>query len=156
MHTMKSVLCVLFIAAAIVGLCVFPAQAQKNSASQEAVAAAVLAYHGALAKGDRTAALNLLAADVVILEGGGLESREQYLAHHLADDIKFAQAVPSQRSAIQVTVSGDVAWATSTSETKGSFRNRDIDMVGAELMVLSKTEKGWLIRAIHWSARPRS
>ena len=115
--------------------------------------ATVRAFHHALATGDPTGALRLLAPDAVILEGGGRESRDEYAAHHLAEDIEFARAVPIERSALQVTVSGDVAWANSTSVMRGAYRNRVIDAIGVELMVLSRTATGWVIRAIHWSSR---
>ena len=94
----------------------------------------------------------LLAPDAVILENGDRET-ESYLDHHLQADIKFAQAVPTRRSKADVTVSGDTAWAVSTSVTQGTYQSKPIDLVGAELMVLSKTSAGWVIRSIHWSSR---
>ena len=156
MQTMKIVMRILVVVTLTIGSWTVPALARKTEADREAAAKVVQTYHEALAGGDEKAAMQLLAADAVILEGGGLETREEYLSHHLTDDIRFAQAVPSRRSPVQVTVNGDVAWATSTSETQGSFRNRAIDIVGAELMVLTRTDTGWVIRAIHWSSRPRS
>lgn len=144
------------IVAVLLAAQVFPAQAQKTNADMAAVEKTVRSFHEALAAGDSNGALQLLAPDVVVLESGGLETREEYQSHHLAGDIEFAQVVTTRRSAIQVTVSGDVAWASSTSETQGNFRKRAVNSTGAELMVLSKTTKGWVIRAIHWSSRPRS
>ena len=67
-------------------------------------------------------------------------------------DIAFAKAVPSVRRDEQVTVSGDVAWVSANSESRGRFRDRPVHLVGAELMVLTKSEAGWTIRAIHWSS----
>ena len=113
------------------------------------------AYHAALASGDGEAALALLSDDAIILESGGLETKAQYADHHLPGDMAFAQAVPRTRGDIHVTGHGDVAWAWSTSETKGTFRDREIDSVGAELMVLVRTDDGWKISAIHWSSRRR-
>jgi ketosteroid isomerase-like protein len=113
----------------------------------------VRAFHQALAAGDSVGALRLLAADAVILESGGRESRDEYAAHHLAEDIEFARAVPIGRSALQVTVSGDVAWVSSTGRLNGTFQARPVDLAIAELMVLSRTAAGWVIRAIHWSSR---
>jgi len=52
-------------------------------------------------------------------------------------------------------VHGDAAWATSTTETAGTFQSRPIDSIGTELMVLSRETGGWRIRAIHWSSRAR-
>lgn len=141
----------------LVLLFLFPAvlRAQTDSPDSAAVAQAVTDYHAALARGDSVAALALLAPDAVILESGGLESRDEYRAHHLPGDIGFARAVPSRRGPIRVTLAGDVAWAISSSETTGTFRDRAINSTGVELMVLSRTPEGWRIRAIHWSSRSR-
>jgi ketosteroid isomerase-like protein len=130
------------------------ARARKRPAADStAVTATVHAFHQALAAGDAGGALRLLAADAVILESGGRESRDEYAAHHLAEDIEFARAVPIERSALQITASGDVAWVNSTSLVRGTYRGRAIDAAGVELMVLSRTATGWVIRAIHWSSR---
>ncbi len=131
------------------------ALAQPAPGDSAAVARTVAAYHDALAQGDSAGALGLLAPDAVILEAGGRESLAEYRSHHLAADIAFARAVPSRRGAVRVTVAGDVAWAASTSETRGSFNGRTVDSRGAELMVLTRSPSGWVIRAIHWSSRSR-
>jgi len=120
---------------------------------ENAVVAVVDAYHSALASGDSTTALSLLAEDVTILETGGVEDKEHYRSGHLAGDMRFAQAVPRERSEITVTVSGDVAWAWSTSTTQGRMGDREVNSRGAELMVLSRAGDAWRIRAIHWSSR---
>lgn len=128
------------------------AQAAPDSA---AAVAAVAAFHAALARGDSTTALALLAPDAVILESGDLETREEYRAHHLPADIAFVRAVPSTAESRDVVVSGDVAWVTSTSRSAGTFRDRAVNSLNAELMVLSRDSTGWRIRAIHWSSRTR-
>jgi ketosteroid isomerase-like protein len=116
------------------------------------VAATVLAFHAALAAGNAKAAANLLAPDAMILEGGERETREAYVTHHLPEDIKFSRAVPGTHGPIDVVISGDVAWATSTSVTQGTYQSKPLKLVGAELMILSRTPSGWQIRAIHWSS----
>ena len=126
--------------------------AQRDSA---AVAATVDRFHAALVAGDSLAALAVLAEDVVVLESGGSESRDEYRSHHLPGDIAFARAVPSQRGPLQVRMRGDVAWASRTSITQGEYRGRAINSAGVELMVLSREPDGWRIRAIHWSSRTR-
>lgn len=130
-------------------------QAQVAPGDSAAVAGTVRAFHEALARGDSSAALGLLADDAVILEGGGRESRDEYRAHHLPADMQFAAALPAQRGPIRVVLVGDVAWATSTSETRGTWREREVNSAGAELMVLTRRGTGWAIRAVHWSSRTR-
>ena len=128
----------------------------QSSADSGAALAAVERFHQALEKGDSLAALDLLAADAVILESGGREDKAEYRRHHLRGHIAFAGAVPSRSGRRRVTIEGDVAWVTSTSTTTGEYRGREIDVRGAELIVLSRGPQGWRIRAIHWSSRPRS
>jgi len=133
------------------------AGAQRSTASDSADVAGVVArYQAALAAGDSTTALSLLANDAIILESGGVEMREEYRSHHLPADIAFARAVPGQRSGLRVVVRGDAAWVSSTSTSTGEYRGRQINSRGAELMVLSREPDGWKIRAIHWSSRNRS
>lgn len=134
------------------------------SASDSSDAAqAVTSFHAALAAGDSVSALRLLAPDARILESGEVESREEYRRHHLPADITFAQAVPSRQALLGVVVLGDVAWVSSTSESKGTWNGCAVNSVGAELMVLSRDPHApqaapdgaprWVIRAIHWSSR---
>jgi ketosteroid isomerase-like protein len=134
------------------------AQAQQGKTESDSanVAASVTRYQTALATGDSIAALALLAADAVVLESGGVETREQYRSHHLPADISFARGVPAIRGNLRVVVRGDVAWVSSTSTSRGEFRGRQINSSGAELMVLSREPDGWKIRAIHWSSRNRN
>jgi len=136
-----------------VGIQVGAADVQAQTEAE--VAAVVDAYHSALAAGDSTTALSLLADDVVILESGGLETKAQYRSGHLAGDMRFAQAVPRERGEIAVAVMDDVAWAWSTSVTEGRMGEREINSQGAELMVLAHVGGDWRIKAIHWSSRQR-
>jgi ketosteroid isomerase-like protein len=118
-----------------------------------AIVATVAAFHHALSTGDSAGALALLAPDAVILESGDLETRAEYAAHHLAADIEFSRAVPSQQVTTRVYQEGAVAWVASVSTSRGTFRDRAIASQGAELMILTRTAAGWRIRAIHWSSR---
>lgn len=130
-----------------------PVQAQSATADTAAVASTVRAFHDALARADAATALRLLAPDAVILENGSRETREEYGAHHLQADIQFAQEVPAHRTGIRVTVTGDAAWVISTSTMRGSLRGKPVNSTGTELVVLTRAEAGWVIRAVHWSSR---
>jgi ketosteroid isomerase-like protein len=146
-----------FRAARLAALLVLAPIAGPLAAQEPAeVVAIVQAFHAALLRGDSTAALALLADDATILESGGRETKAEYRAHHLPADIAFVQAVRGEVVTPDVTVMGDVAWAASTSASRGEYKGRAVDAVGAELMVLSRTREGWRIRAIHWSSRSRS
>jgi ketosteroid isomerase-like protein len=132
-----------------------PVAAGAQQSDSAAVASVIERFHAALASSDSAAALALLAPDVTVLESGGVETLEEYRSHHLPGDIQFARAVPRSRAPIKVTLAGDMAWATSTGVTQGEFRGRAINSNSAELMVLTRSGGGWLIRAIHWSSRAR-
>lgn len=136
----------LLLATAAFALC---AETQDDAAT---VAKTLEQFHAALAHGDDKAAMTLLAPDAVILESGSGESRSQYEAHHLPEDIMFAKAVQSTRSDIEVHVDGNTAWLTSRSRAEGSFEGKAIKSSGVELAVLTRTADGWRIRAIHWSS----
>ncbi|MDZ4865105.1 MAG: nuclear transport factor 2 family protein [Gemmatimonadota bacterium] len=129
--------------------------AAQSRTDSLAVVATVQTFHQALAQGDSTAALALLAPDATVLESGEIETRAEYRSHHLAADISFTRAVPGSTGPIAVVIHNDAAWATSTSITVGKFDGRAIDSQGAELMVLSRTAGLWQIRAIHWSSHAR-
>lgn len=124
-----------------------------TSPDSAAIVATVAAFHHALSTGDAAGALALLAPDAVILESGDLETRTEYAAHHLAADIEFSRAVPSQRVTTRVYQEGAVAWVAAVSTSQGTFRDRPVASQGVELLVLSRTAAGWRIRAIHWSSR---
>lgn len=138
---------------ALVAMTFLGGPSDASAQAEAEVIAIVDAYHAALASGDSTTALNLLAEDVTILESGGIEDKNHYRSGHLAGDMRFAQAVPRERNEVRVTVSGDVAWAWSTNTAQGRMGDREINSRGAELMVLSRSTEGWRIRAIHWSSR---
>ena len=111
---------------------VFGYAAPPVEAQEAAVIEVIEAFHAALAAGDSTKALSLLADDVVILESGGTEDKSHYRSGHLSGDMRFAQAVPRERSEVDVSILGDVAWAISTSVTQGRMGEREINSQGEE------------------------
>lgn len=144
----------LFRLIALGGLLATPAVVQAQSVEADVIAV-IDSYHSALASGDSATALAMLADDVTILESGNVEDKEHYRSGHLAGDMRFAAAVPRERSDITVTLMGDVAWAWSTSITEGQMGEREINSQGAELMVVAREGGAWKIKAIHWSSRAR-
>jgi ketosteroid isomerase-like protein len=127
--------------------------AQASLPETAEISATVERFHHALVQGDRAAALVLLAPDVVILEGGEAQTRAEYEREHLDEDIAFARTTTTEHSQLKIEQQGDAAWVTATSKTTGTFNGRKIDSVGVELVVLTRSESGWRIRAIHWSNR---
>jgi len=132
---------------------VIPLSGQGSIADATSVAAVVDAFHAALKNGDAPGALLLIADDAVFLEGGRIETRAEYAANHLPEDIKFEKAITSAQHKYRVVVLGNAAWAISTSDMTGTFENQPVNLAGAELMVLSREAGSWRIRTIHWSSR---
>ena len=132
-----------------------PGASSCRAADSAAAMRVVSRFHETLKRGDTTGIQALLAPDLKVLEGGGVENRQEYLSHHLSEDIEFAKAVNEKKTSTSYTCDGNVAWLVSTSTSTGTFNGRPIDSVGAELMILNRTTKGWKIRAIHWSSARR-
>jgi ketosteroid isomerase-like protein len=132
-----------------------PAAAQAPANDEASVMAAVKAFHTALAAGNAVAAMQVIAEDALMMEGGNIETRAEYEKAHLPADIAFEKAVTAKRTPVRTVVRGDTAWVTTSADFTGTFENRPVDFVGLELMVLSREPAGWRIRAIHWSARNR-
>lgn len=111
-------------------------------------------FHAAQARGDSLASLGFLAPDVVIFESGGVEvSREDYRHHHLPLDVQFAAATKREVIDQRTWFEGDVAWVLTRAKVTGEFRDRVINSLGVETMILRLSPDGWRIVHIHWSSR---
>ena len=130
-----------------------PPVAVMSSEAQEA-AKAVDAFHAKLVSGDAAAAAALLADDALIFESGHAErSRAEYASHHAGADAAYAAAVPSRLTRRNGLVDGDTAWIVSESRATGKYKDKPVDRVTTETMILRKTAEGWRIAHIHWSSR---
>ena len=129
-----------------------PAQSPSDSA---AAAAVVEQFHAALAAGDSARVVSLLADDVVIAEAGAIETRTEYIGHHLGADMKASRSSKGDRTVVRVTVMRDAAFiaARTINPPTGAQGNTGSEL--AELMIVSRTSSGWRIRAVHWSSRRR-
>src|SRR5262245_59455734 len=128
--------------------------ATDTAADTAAVGAVVDAFYGAMKSADKMAAMALIAEDAMFVEGGRLETREQYETNHLPADIEFEQAVAGNRTSMRVTIDRDAAWVIATTEYHGTFENEPVNFLSAQLMLLTRQEPNWKIRSIHWSSRP--
>ena len=113
----------------------------------------VNAFHAALKRGDATAALILMAEDVVIFESGGVErNRAEYETHHLKSDAAFSAATTRTPISQTIASDGNLSSVMSVEFVKGTFRDRPVNSRSVETMVLRKTEGRWRIIHIHWSS----
>lgn len=114
----------------------------------------VAAFHQALAAGDATRAIALLAPTVEIYESGHVErSRNEYAGHHLGADVQYARATTNRVLRQNEHVSGDIAVVLRETETTGTYSGRAVHQLGTETAVLRKDGDGWLITHFHWSSR---
>ncbi len=141
--------------ASMVTVVAAPVALTAQTKDEADVRAVVAAFGKALASGDSTAALALLHPDVVIFEGGGWETLEDYRKGHLRADMSAMQSLKQETLRDVIKVSGDLALCTREYASTGTRGERVIDNVGAESMVLLRTPTGWKIRHIHWSSRAR-
>lgn len=132
-----------------------PLRAQSTNIDSSAVLIVVEQFHAALTAGDSAGAVSVLASDVVILESGAIQTRAEYLSHHLGADMKASKGSKASRSVVQVRMAGDAAYVVSKTISPPTDAKGSTGSEMAELMVLSKTVSGWTIRAVHWSSRRR-
>jgi ketosteroid isomerase-like protein len=122
------------------------------SGLQTQAAKTVIAFNNALETGDVQTARELLADDVLILEGKGVErSAQQYASHHMLSDMKYLKEMSIATIEHHVTQSGDLAFSISRSTVKGTYKDKDVDRQGNETMMLEKQNGQWKIKHIHWS-----
>ena len=125
------------------------AHQSKLSGSETAPGQALLAFHKALRVQNEVAAKKLLADNVMIVEGGGIErSAEEYASHHMLSDMKFVSTLSSELLEHKVAIYGDSATSFSltrnTTESGKTYRSY-------ETAILTKHDGQWKIAHLHWS-----
>lgn len=115
---------------------------------------ALSAFHAALARGDKAAALELLAPKVAIYESGYVEaSRDEYAHHHLGGDIAFAKTSTRKVLKHSEKMAGDIAIIWEETETTGTSGGKPVHSFGTETAILEKIADRWVITHVHWSSR---
>jgi ketosteroid isomerase-like protein len=126
----------------------------KLGGAPEAEAAAQ-AFEDALRRGDREAAIALLAPDAQISEGGKSQSRDDYAARHLGEDIAFLKDAKIRLISRTSMAMGDSAQVVSDSEIHIRNGNPVVLRSHAQ-MALKRTNGHWKITAIVWSSQGAS
>ncbi|MDM7859939.1 nuclear transport factor 2 family protein [Alteromonas sp. ASW11-36] len=112
----------------------------------------VQAFHMALNTGNVDQARVLLAEDLTVYEGGGVErSADEYANHHMLSDMKYLAAVETKTIEQKVMVFGNVAISISRSHIQGTFNEKARDYEAMETIALENQNGQWLIKHIHWS-----
>jgi ketosteroid isomerase-like protein len=141
-------------AATLATLCL-SACGQPTAEAQAEIRDTLEAFYAAMKNGDRAAAMSHIAEDAVFVEGGRLETRQQYEENHLPNDIGFEKQVTGKRGEWKITIEDNTAWAIATTEYDGIFDGAPVAFTSAQLAVLSRDAGAWRIRSIHWSSRRR-
>ncbi|MEQ8357891.1 MAG: nuclear transport factor 2 family protein [Cytophagales bacterium] len=127
--------------------------AAQQSDNKEMITKALTDLETAIINNDAELAGRILHDDVTILEGGGMENKEQYLSHHFHSDGKFLSAMDREEVSQEISVERNMAWVTSKTKMTGTYSGREIDINSLELAVLKKENGNWKIIALHWSSR---
>lgn len=125
----------------------------QQSTEKEMIAKTLSELETAIINNDSEQAGKILHDDVTILEGGGMETKSQYLSHHFHSDGKFLSAMNREEVSQEISVEGNMAWVTSKTKMTGTYSGRDIDLSSLELAVLKKENGMWRVIALHWSSR---
>ena len=124
----------------------------QDSTTEKKVIKTLNAFHEAIIDNDSQTAKHLLSKSVRILEGGNIESKEEYLSHHFHSDGKFLSSMKREVESRDVTINGNTAWVSTQTHTWGTYSDRKLDLSSLELAVLKKEEGNWNITALHWSS----
>lgn len=128
--------------------------AKSDGEAAKAALAVVERFERALADGDRNAALEVLATDLVVYESGHAErSREEYAASHLDADIAFLNTAKTQLLSRSVNAVGDSAVVLSETRIRSERQGKATARASLETLLLRRTAHGWRITHIHWSSR---
>ncbi|MCP9290555.1 YybH family protein [Gracilimonas sediminicola] len=123
----------------------------QDSSQNAAIKKTLNDFKTAIITNDTETASQLLHDEVVILEGQGSETKEQYLSHHFHSDGRFLSAIERKQLSQKIKTEGNIAWVTSLTKMTGTYNDREIDRTSLELAVLKRENGKWMIVAVHWS-----
>jgi ketosteroid isomerase-like protein len=120
----------------------------------EGALAAADAFEQAIARADEAQVRALLAPDVLIYEMGGQEaSLEEYAAHHMKADMEFMRAMERKLIGRTHGVSGDLAWVATRRRVTGTYKDKPVELLSTETLVLRRAAGAWKIVHVQWSSQ---
>lgn len=120
----------------------------------ETAAATLDAFHHALKEGDREDALQLLHPSATVLEGGHLQTKDQYAAGHLESDMAFLGVATAERLGRREESGENQARIETRTRLTGTAGDRDVDLVNEETATLVRTDGDWRIAHLNWRSTP--
>lgn len=130
------------------------AQAHTHSITTDSPGETVEAFRHALVEGRRDAALEYLHPKATIIEGGQVQSVEEYADGHLGSDMEFLAKIDIEQLTLSVQSGTGQATVTSQSRLRGQINDQPLDLLSTEYATLIETEEGWRISQIAWSSEP--
>lgn len=116
--------------------------------------AAARAFHAALKNGDRDAVLALLAPEVTISEAGHTQSRDEYAAGHLGEDIAFLKDAKITELSLGSMSMSSTAIVGSESTFATVENGKPVALRSREMLTLKNAGGRWLITAVQWQSEP--
>lgn len=113
-------------------------------------------FHHALVEGRRKAALAFLHPRATIIEGGHVQSVDEYAAGHLGSDMAFLAQIDIEPLSRDIQLGTGQATVETRSRFRGQVNEQSIDLESIEFATLIETNEGWRIGQIAWSSRPFS
>ena len=110
------------------------------------------AFHRALKNGDRKAVLALLAPEVTISEAGHTQSRDEYAAGHLGEDIAFLKDAKIAETSLGSMPMGASAMVGSASTITATEKGKSVTLRSREMLTVKKADGHWLITAVQWES----
>jgi ketosteroid isomerase-like protein len=117
-----------------------------------AAEAVAVTFHAALQAGDRSKVMALLAPEVKVIEGGETQTRDEYAAHHLGEDIAFLKPANVKSLFLGSMPMGDTAMVGSRSEIRTTHDGQALALLSTETLTLKHTNSGWFITRIEWAS----
>jgi len=113
---------------------------------------AAQAFQDALKRGDRAAALDLLAPQVRITEDGATQDLDDYASAHLGADMAFLKEARITLKSRASALTGDTAKVVSISEIHSTSKGKPLALESREAMELERNGEHWWITAIRWES----
>jgi mono/diheme cytochrome c family protein len=127
---------------------------QRHEMGGDSPESAIEGFHHALAEGRGEAALAYLHPRVTIVEGGHIQTIDEYRAGHLASDMAFLGQIEIEQLSRTVRSAGGQATVETRSRFTGTIDGQPLDLESSEFATLIETEDGWRISQIAWNNRP--
>jgi ketosteroid isomerase-like protein/mono/diheme cytochrome c family protein len=119
-----------------------------------AAEAVARAFQAALQRGDREAVLALLTPEVRISEGGHTQTRDEYAAGHLGEDIAFLKTAQLTPVSLGSMPMGDTAMVGSESDIKATIKGQPAMLRSREMLNLRRDGDSWKIVSVQWQTTP--